>query len=311
MTNFQRRRVAGFTLIELLVVIALLSLLSAIGAGAYFRIRGSQQQKNTEETVTKLESAFQAMWKAELDSAQEAFKGKLPGYTSQVEALKVLCDNDADRARSVWTYIWLKRAFPQTFTQAAATITIGSTTLTAPKMFTSPAFTSTPAPTPAMTTADEAAVILYRILTQKGSRGQAFNDEGIGALSTVYPPNNTDGQKVFTDTFGNPITFVRLSSGSGELNSAPYTKNTGANNDPLDPAGRLTAGTWTTTNKNTCLTLASRTSFAGTNWLPTLVSRGSAKDWGTYAPSTSDLTAIPDGFTCGYKLRRQGNRGDQ
>ncbi len=312
MTTHPRRRLAGFTLIELLVVIAILGVLSALGAGAYFRIRTGQQLKNTEETVSKIEAGFQSLWKAELDEARDAFLGKKPGFSVQVDTVKALADNDQDRAKAVWTYIWMRRAFPQTFTEATTPITITTTpSVTMPVLttFTSPAFTALAAP--ANTQADEAAVILYRLLTTKGSRGQVFGNEAIGALSKPLPDGNTAGQRVFTDTFGNAITYQRMSSGNGELDAPPFTK-AASNNDPFDPPGRLTAGTWTPANKTTSLTAAGRAAFNGTNWLPTIISRGSAPDWGTLATASPTTPAlVPNGFTAGYKLRRQGARGDQ
>ncbi|QEL15441.1 prepilin-type N-terminal cleavage/methylation domain-containing protein [Limnoglobus roseus] len=302
------RRPAGFTLIELLVVVALLAVLAALSTGAYFRIRAGQQVKATEDTVSKLESGFQSLWKAELDDARDAFKGTKSGFSAQVDAVKTLAANDQDRALALWTYVWMKRAFPQNFTQAQNGITLQSTptlvTLPPSPMFVSPAFT--PVATPG-NTGDEAAVILYRIMTQKGSRGQTFNEEAIGALSALLPRDNTAGQRVFTDSFGNPITFIRMSSGNGELNAPPFIKNANStNNDPFDPAGRLTGLT-----SGVAFTATGRTSFGGQNWLPTIVSRTNSPDWGTLAAAPSDLTLIPDGFTCGYKLRRQGARGDQ
>ena len=54
MTALHHRSRAGFTLIELLVVIAILAVLSAIGVGTYFRVRGSSEVKANETTVAKL-----------------------------------------------------------------------------------------------------------------------------------------------------------------------------------------------------------------------------------------------------------------
>jgi len=51
-----RARRAAFTLIELLAVIAIIAILLAMSAGAYFRVRVSQQESATNTTLQKLHS---------------------------------------------------------------------------------------------------------------------------------------------------------------------------------------------------------------------------------------------------------------
>ena len=118
---------------------------------------------------------------------------------------------------------------------------------------------------------------------------------------------------VFTDSFGNPITYIRWTSGNqGDLNSPEYLKGNNTSRDPFDPTGRLLAASWTVAAQRTAAAAAlGFTDFSSTNWQPTLVARGPARDWGTLNPTPTGLVALPDGFINGYKLRRQGNRGDQ
>jgi prepilin-type N-terminal cleavage/methylation domain-containing protein len=308
------RRKTGFTLIELLVVIGILAALAAIGTGAYMRIRTSSMVKATEDTVSKASSGFMQIWSAELDNARDAFAGKsgFGQYAGAVENVKGIAGGDVDRARALWNYLWMKNAFPQTIAEATAatslTALVGTinVTVTLPAR---PTFAGMAAGT--LSTADQAAALLYRILTQKGSRGQTYNEEAIGALSVQLPGTQ---YRVFTDSFGNPISYLRWTAGNqGEINTAEYRKGNNASPDPFDPTGRLDAVdplTWPAARRTQVLTYFGFTDFAS-NWMPTLVARGPARTWGTLNPTATGLVAIPDGFINGYKLRRQGNRGDQ
>jgi prepilin-type N-terminal cleavage/methylation domain-containing protein len=308
-----KRRPAGFTLIELLVVIGILAALAAIGTGAYFRVRTSSMVKASEDTVAKAGSGFMQIWSAELDNARDAYAGKsgFAQYAAQVDAMRNIAGGDVDRAKALWTYLWMRNAFPQTIAEATAattmTVNVGGTNYTA-TLPARPTFNGMTAGT--MTNPEQAAVLLYRILTQKGSRGQTYNEEAIGTLSVVLPGTT---YRVFTDPFGHPITYVRWSSGNqGDLNTAEYLKGNNASNDPFDPTGRLLAASWTVAAQRTAAAAAlGFADFANTNWQPTLLSRGAARDYGTLLATATGLVPIPDGMITGYKLRRQGNRGDQ
>jgi prepilin-type N-terminal cleavage/methylation domain-containing protein len=320
--HMNHRRRVGFTLLELLAVIAILAALAALATGTYFRLRASSQKDMTEKTVTKLESAFQNVWKAELDAARDAFKGKTPGYTSEADKVRAIAGGDQDRALALWNYFWMKNAFPQTFQEANMNTTLSAT------INGFPVTASLPARFPGIGGVqlfrDQAAVLLHRILTQKGARGQVFSEESIGVLSQKLDTTNF---RIFTDTFGHPILFVRYCAGNqGDLNSAPYLKPGNTSRDPFDPQGRLLASKWTVAlppmppqpqPRVQAATSLGLTDFADANWVPTLVSRGSAPAWdaaflaGPLPPTLAPgLIQIPDGYISGYKLRQQGARGD-
>lgn len=328
MHALHRRRAAGFTLVELLVVIAILGVLTAIGTGAYFRVRTGQQVKTTQDTLGKLNAGLNRAWDAELTTAKEAFKGSggMGGFSTAVDTTKTFAASDPDRAIALWNYLWMKNAFPQTFTEARASKTLTTGVVLQPR----PTFADLPntAPTSAKEAAEQSAVILYKILTQKGSRGETFADEAAGALSTQITVSGYSG-RVFTDTFSNPVAFLPFAHGT-EMDLPMRNAATSAvltdgarSRDPFDPNGKL-VGAWA--NKGTAQTNLLVT-FAGvitdpppapaTNttirWMYTVVSRGGNSDW-TGFPTTAGIVMLPDdagGLIYGYKLRRQGNRGDQ
>lgn len=339
------RRRAGYSLIELLVVIGLLSALAAIGTGVYFRISAGATVKATEETVSKATSGFQQIWSAELDNARDSFAGKsgFAQYATQVDNTKAIAGGDVDRARALWTYLWMKNAFPQTIAEATTattlTVNVGGTNYTV-SLPARPTFSGMTAGT--LSNPDQAATLLYRILTQKGSRGQTYNEEAIGSLSVVLPGTQ---YRAFTDAFGYPLTFVFSSTGiQNDVNGAEYQKGKNPSRDPFDPTGTLlpppatlppaprpvywtnnTARVAAATLLGRCITPGATPvyDFENSNWQPTIVSRGASRIWDPtflvptlktptpYPANYFRFEPIPDGYLVGYKLRRQGARGDQ
>src|SRR5689334_7787299 len=189
-------RRTGFTLIELLVVMAILALLAALTAAGVAAVRTAQMNKATGQTVTKLQKALDQQVRAVVE---EATKDTNPHLT----ALLGYCDGDKDRAKALLTYIYLKWEFPQTFPEA-----------TAPTQLLDPSnnvvFSLPPRKTFSIVAtngaaSDQAAVLLYLILTEKSNRGT-----GIAMDDVTSSAQATDGNyKIFKDAYGLPITFRR------------------------------------------------------------------------------------------------------
>lgn len=311
---------AGFTLIELLVVISILALLAALVAAGISKVKEAQQGRTTDQTLTKLQLALDKQWKAICDQCRDDRRNKADAYTS----LLSFCDNDAERAEALWMYINLRRDLPQTYSEARgdlcpnvtqrATDTRRGTWLWYPAVtanaavFVAPArstFNSVPA-TDTGTVDEMSAVLLYLILTERGTRGSNFSADD--AMQGAQVAINVGGSQyqVFKDAFGSPISFVRYFQ-HPELNQPPYVRANLVITDALDPVGRL--GLWANNPKMKAAEQAAGTLFNGKNRLATVYSLG--------ANQTADRDGLgalnplgesDDHF--GYRIVRQGNKGD-
>ncbi len=321
MTPFQTRSRAGFTLIELLAVIAILAALSAIGVGAYFRIMGSSESKASETTVAKMTTGLNKAWSAGRDTAEKEFKEGT--YSAQIATITTIAGGDRDRAKALWMYFRMKNEFPQTFLEAKAppifTVTIGGTpysaSLPAKRTYLSnPGIAATTAaPTTVDEAADQAAVLLYIMLTEKGARGDVFSDEAAGSLTGKLTIGTTE-YKIFKDTYGKPLTYARYAT-NGEITTPPFTKTGVASPDPFDPTNKLGAA-WnvggTAVTPVSVATGLGLTGF-GVNWLPSIFSAGADKNWNNMnvSPATGLFTVPTDTDNIlGYRLRREGERGN-
>ena len=342
MTALHHRSRAGFTLIELLVVIAILAVLSAIGVGTYFRVRGSSEVKANETTVAKLSTGLNQQWSAERDTAEKEFKDNT--YGNVITTLTNFAAGDRDRAKALWMHLRMKNTFPQTFLEAMTTTNFTPTGLPTYNTFLPirPTFSATdglkyvtslnlPRIEPA-NAADvnepntQAAVLLHLMLTQRAGRGAAFSDEAAGSLTKtvrfkIKDATNVDqiyDFKVYSDTFGTPLTYVRWAT-NPEIDAAPFVKpNQGK--DPFDPLKRLSAGGgWTIQPATPVSSAAAGAGFGlaplnvfNTNWLPTIVCAGANKNWDGLNVNAGGLVNVPPDTDniLGYRLRREGERGN-
>jgi prepilin-type N-terminal cleavage/methylation domain-containing protein len=336
--NRTTRHPSGFTLIELLVVMSIMAALAAIGVSVYFRVREAAELEADERVVLKYNMAFNSQASAELDDANAAFTGKKGGFTTQVDTIRAICGNDSDRAQAVWRHIWMQNAFPQTFNEAVNPIVItvnmpsvGILTMTMPARST---FLQMPTLTVgSLTPAEQSAILLHRILTQKGTRGQTLGDDAIGTNLTTIP--NTTFQ-MLNDARGRPIIFVR-SAHNDELDDvkAGFVKPGGSSINPYDPRGRTLAAKWTALDATMMVPIRTRVAnalgmadFTNQNFMPSLVGVGTSKPDRNTVPTNfypnltlTAPTATPygagittlsedEGYILGYKLRRPGRRGD-
>ena len=308
----RHQRTAGFTLIELLVVVAIIGVLVALSAGAFFRVRASQQDKLTGEKIIQQQKSFFQQFSASLDDAKTH---PIPDIVKQYA-------RDDDRAKAIWAYIHLRRDFPESFAEAQSL---------------------PPAPLPAtyppgvylggllvlprnekiwnmvqgsggLSADDQAAVCAYAFLTAVNRRGM---ESGIGDQMT----SQVGGFTVFVDAFQKPITFRRLHS-TAEMQGKPYVPNPlNLNKDPLDPQGKLPAlfgGTGLPAAQQADLLYAISPSmelfFPGklriqltnrSNFIPTFISSGLNKKFDV------DAAGQPNGDDLyGYRLNVEGRTGN-
>jgi len=294
----------GFTLIELITTMAIIAMLSAITIGAVARVRASQMQRNTDQTLSKLQGAIDQQWKALSDQVTKAKAAKqIPS------ALMTYCGNDLDRAAALYMYALARREFPQNFAEATSAIVIGGLTLAPRSSFT----TAIGAPAGLVDPYNEAAALLYLILSENSTGGALFNADDATAGSRTNIVVRGVNCQVFRDSWGTPITYVRYAQ-NAELDAPPFV-NSGlpaGNRDPLDPQRKL-ANPWA--NQAGAASAVAVASFDGRNKQPTVASAGPNKN---YLSSASTIpywnTAHPDGVydgdnVVGYRLRRQGDRG--
>ena len=303
----------GFTLIEILVVIAIIGVLTAISAGALFRLRATQTVNNTEGTQSKLHGLMMTRWSAVLGQSKKTVP----------PALLVLCIEDKDRAASVWAYATLKNEFPTTFAEATTPINLGGGVILQPRGI----FKKFALANPGITAPDEqSAALFYVAITQGGNGGNAAGSDG----SDQQTGTLAGGASVYKDGWGTHIAFVRNAS-FGEIGAPPYMR---ANTiqvpnaspppltvpfivkNPLDPTGLLLlrpGNPWASTAptnsyRATMLTGLGLADFTNETFLPTLVSAGANKKFGTnYFDVVADDSA--DNLLS-YRLRREGDKGN-
>src|SRR5690349_17512846 len=122
---------SGFTLVELLVVIAIILLIMALTAGAAIQVISYQRSNATETTLRTLMGPLEHQWKAVVEAAKrDATAGNIPAAVKNMAFASGSASNDR-RTRVIWTYLRLRQAFPQNFSEALYPYVIpGSSLLT-------------------------------------------------------------------------------------------------------------------------------------------------------------------------------------
>lgn len=298
MTTRSPRR-GGFTMVEILASIAIIALLAAITAAGVVRVRSAQMARNTENTVTKLQVALDQAWKATIEKAQD--KKNIP------DPIKKGCGNDVDLAAAVYGYMLTRWEFPNTLAESTASVTFndgsGNTFTLQPRA-------STKLSSSGANKQEEAAGLLYLILSGKNTGGSTF--AAADGMQGAEGVDSTNQFKIYKDAWGTPITFIRYASGGfggNELNGKPYVNSTLTYQDPLDPPRGTTSQPklQNSTVKSYMSSMfpsgvtGSATSFDGKNKQPAVISAGANKNWDNI---------FDEDNVVGYRLRIQGGRGD-
>lgn len=223
MMHKQRR--PAFTLVELLVVIAIIAVLASLIVGATMRVIGVQSQKNTELLVGKLGSELNKQWQAVVDQAD---KEVIPG------AVMTLAGNDGPRARVIWIKLRLKQQFPEMFAEATNPDGAGGTYITADPFYAG-AIGATPAPGGLL----ENSICLALVL-KNSTRGAFFEVDNLSPRE--IEPYGATGLKYIRDDWKDPVGFRRFPYNDTDLN--PGGTPAAGFNDPVDPTGKLSNGTW-------------------------------------------------------------------
>ena len=234
-----------------------------------------------------------------------------------------LCDNDWDRAECAWAYANLKREFPETVVEA-------NTPILFPAVGTAPAYVLQPranfaklAGAAAGTADEQAAVLLYAVLTEASHRGMIASMDDSATQAQASVTIGGASFSVFKDAWNTPVTYRRFFGADNsrsttgyaqllnEVQNPPYVNGKTLANmrDPIDPRGKLFPISQTNAWNNAhrlAVENALQVTFNGHNRLITAISNGANK--ANEHDTVNGYTTGDDLY--GFRLHKQGNRGD-
>jgi hypothetical protein len=224
-------------MIELLVVLAIVAILVAFLAGAVSRILQSQNQANTNTTLSKLKSAVNKQWAAVVDKA----RNEAPNATAVT-----LSGGNPALARVIHIKMRLKQVFPVTFDEVLnPNPTYDLTPLATYKSYLKAQNITGSSGNQAF----ESSVCLLMAL-QVGTSGTGVKMEDLGVNSSIADLTLPSGTVVkgLVDAWGTPLFFCRWATAFTDMN--PSGAQSGLN-DAGDPQGLLNTTTFAiATNSN-------------------------------------------------------------
>jgi competence protein ComGC len=220
----------SFTLIEILIVIGIITSLMALTVGATIRFLQTQAQKNTEATISKVNSALAVHWRAVIDEAQ---KDAIPDVAVN------LAGGDVKRARVIYIKLKLMQQFPMSYMEAL------NNPLTADPVFVrelgSAPVVWPPGP-------DESSVCLLIALKHARPHGiNGLDPESLGP-DVVKPSVQNPGLKRLVDAWGTSLAFYRWPQLDGEIDGTGPA-GAGAKRDVEDGDGTLIDPIWWSTQQ--------------------------------------------------------------
>jgi prepilin-type N-terminal cleavage/methylation domain-containing protein len=302
----------GFTLIELLVVVALIGVLASLAISGVVKLRAAQMKTFTENTVNKLASAFDTLWKASLDD----IKQEEPNLT-RLSPIGMLAGGDPRRARVIYTKMRLKSRFPVTFGEALSPDPLNQLVPPEAQFVRDLNGVNAAAVPPDM----QSAVLLFLSMTQARRGMQAFKPDEMDptSIATVNVPFNNGQTKVmsyFKDSWERPIRLYTYPTGNSDLQGPPYVNPSSQARDPLDPERTLYDVAWL--SSPAAARFAGQVhpllapNLGGPQYLtPVIASAGPDGDFGLDPVTMAPANTGADGDNIySYRLRRSGARGD-
>jgi prepilin-type N-terminal cleavage/methylation domain-containing protein len=251
-----RAKRGGFTLIEILIVIGIITVLITLTAAATIRFIATQQVKNTEATIDKVNGEFKHQW----DEVIKAAKKEPPCLTAQT-----LANGDPYIARVIHIKLRLKQEFPmsyyEVFHQDPSLLPIQEyiDKLNQAGVFDVGTISPPPAQLPYPSQDENSACFVMALQRSRGGKGTNLDDllgpaiQGSTSIQTITtpPPGSTTTSVVLKkalpiiiDAWEAPIVFYRWPTGNADVDgSGPSLSTVPAvrpeQRDTQDPEGKL------------------------------------------------------------------------